>query len=335
VRKFLATLGRVLVTAGILILLFVAYQLWGTGIYQSRQQSDLRRQFDQTLATGGATSTTGSPTTTPATTTRPTGGGDNPVVSTVPATTTTPTTTTVAPQGPTSTAFTIPPKGDPVALISIPRIGVNQVVVEGVDVDDLRKGPGHYPATQMPGHEGTTAIAGHRTTYGAPFGDLDQLNPGDQIVLTTVQGRFVYKVTETRVVDPNDGSVLENVPDGANPGHYLATITLTTCNPKFSAAQRLVVLGTLVLPPGKSAPLPKAAVSHQPGATKIAGLSGQRSSRTPAILWGLLAAILGLLWWFWFHRYPRWTTWIIGAVPFIAVLFVFYVYLERLLPSNY
>jgi sortase A len=320
VRKFLATLGRVLVTAGILILLFVAYQLWGTGIYQSRQQSDLRNQFEHTLATGGAPTTTLPATTTPS--------------STLPGATTT-TTTTIAPQGPTSTAFTIPPKGDPVALIAIPRIGVNQVVVEGVDVDDLRKGPGHYPATQMPGHEGTTAMAGHRTTYGAPFGDLDQLSPGDQIVLTTVQGRFVYKVTETRVVDPNDGSVLENVPDGNSPGHWLATITLTTCNPKFSAAERLVVLGSLVLPPGQTAPLPKDAVSNEPGATKIAGLSGQSSSRTPAILWGLLAAILGLLWWFWFHRYPRWTTWIIGAVPFLAVLFVFYVYLERLLPSNY
>ena len=283
-RKFLATLGRVLVTAGILILLFVAYQLWGTGIYQSRQQSDLRRQFDQTLATGGSTTST-----TPATTTPPTGGGDNPVVSTVP----------------------------------------------GVDVDDLRKGPGRYPATQMPGHEGTAAIAGHRTTYGAPFGDLDQLNPGDQIVLTTVQGRFVYKVTETRVVSPDDGSVLQNVSDPANPGHSLATVTLTTCNPKYSAAERLVVLATLVLPPGQSAPLPKTPVPADTGSTKIAGLGGETSSRTPAILWGVLAALIGLLWWWWFHRYPRWTTWIIGAVPFLAALFVFYVYLERLLPSNY
>jgi len=187
----------------------------------------------------------------------------------------------------------------------------------------------------MPGHEGTTAIAGHRTTYGAPFGDLDQLSPGDQIVLTTVQGRFVYKVTELKVVDPSDGSVLENVPDGNRAGHYLATVTLTTCNPKYSAAERLVVLGTLVLPPGQTAPLPKAAVSKQPGATEIAGLGGQTSSRTPAIEWGILAAVIGLLWWWWFHRYPRWTTWIVGAVPFLAALFVFYVYLERLLPSNY
>ena len=309
VRKFLATMGRVLVTAGLLILLFVAYQLWGTGIYQSRQQSDLRNQFDRTLAT---TSTTAPSTVTPGVTT-----------------------TTIGGSAPTETPFTLPPKGDPVALIAIPRIGVNQVVVEGVDVDDLRKGPGRYPATQMPGHEGTAAIAGHRTTYGAPFGDLDQLNPGDEIVITTVQGRFVYKVTETRVVSPDDGSVLQNVSDPANPGHSLATVTLTTCNPKYSAAERLVVLATLVLPPGQSAPLPKTPVPADTGSTKIAGLGGETSSRTPAILWGVLAALIGLLWWWWFHRYPRWTTWIIGAVPFLAALFVFYVYLERLLPSNY
>lgn len=308
-RKLLATMGRVLVTAGLLILLFVSYQLWGTGIYQSRQQSDLRNQFDRTLAT---TSTTAPSTATPEVTT-----------------------TTIGGSAPTETPFALPPKGDPVALIAIPRIGVNQVVVEGVDVDDLRKGPGRYPATQMPGHEGTAAIAGHRTTYGAPFGDLDQLNPGDQIVLTTVQGRFVYKVTETRVVSPDDGSVLQNVVDPAKPGHSLATVTLTTCNPKYSAAERLVVLGTLVLPPGQSAPLPKTAVPEDTGSTKIAGLGGETSSRTPAILWGVLAALIGLLWWWWFHRYPRWTTWIIGAVPFLAALFVFYVYLERLLPSNY
>jgi sortase A len=301
VRKFLATLGRVLVTAGILILLFVAYQLWGTGIYEARAQSDLQHQFERQLATT---------TTTPATT--------------VPGTPT----TTLAP-------MEVPPKGEVVARISIPKIGVDKYVVEGVDVDDLRKGPGRYPATQLPGHEGTTAIAGHRTTYGAPFGDLDQLAAGDKIVLTTVQGTFTYVVSDLKVVDPNDGSVLSNVPDIGRPGHSLATVTLTTCNPKFSAETRLVVLGKLQLPKGRTLPLPKQEVPEGQQASKIAGLSGERSSRTPAILWGLLAALVGLLWWWWFHRYPRWTTWIIGAVPFFAVLFVFYVYLERLLPSNY
>jgi hypothetical protein len=125
------------------------------------------------------------------------------------------------------------------------------------------------------------------------------------------------------------------VPDIARPGHSLATVTLTTCNPKFSAETRLVALGQLQLPKGQTEPLPKQEVPEGKQSTKIAGLSGERSSRTPAILWGLFAALLGLLWWWWFHRYPRWTTWIIGAVPCFAVLFVFYVYLERLLPSNY
>lgn len=300
-RKFLATLGRVLVTAGMLVLLFVSYQLWGTGIYEARAQGDLQTQFERQIATT---------TTTPATT--------------VPGAPT----TTLAP-------MEVPPNGDVVARISIPKIGVDKYVVEGVDVDDLRKGPGRYPATQLPGHEGTAAIAGHRTTYGAPFGDLDQLATGDKIVLTTVQGSFTYLVSELKVVDPNDGSVLANVSDIARPERSLATVTLTTCNPRFSAETRLVVLGRLQLPPGQTEALPQQEVPDDKQATKIAGLSGERSSRTPAILWGLLVALLGLLWWWWFHRYPRWTTWIVGAVPFFTVLFVFYVYLERLLPSNY
>ena len=102
-----------------------------------------------------------------------------------------------------------------IARIGIPKIGVDQYVVEGVNVDDLRKGPGHYPTTQLPGHEGNSAIAGHRTTYGAPFGELDQLQPGDQIVLVTVQGKFKYKVTDQRVVDPSEISVLD---PSARPG---------------------------------------------------------------------------------------------------------------------
>jgi sortase A len=303
VRKFLASLGRFLVTSGILILLFVAYQLWGTGIYEARAQNQLQSQFERSLATTTTTTT-------------------------VPTTTTPATATTLAP-------LTAPPKGDVVARISIPKIGVDKYVVEGVDVDDLRKGPGRYPATQLPGHEGTTAIAGHRTTYGAPFGDLDQLAAGDQIVLATVQGKFTYLVTEIKVVDPNDGSVLANVPDPGRAGHSLATVTLTTCNPKYSAETRLIVLGRLQLAKGQSAPLPPQLVPKGKQANEIVGLSGERSSRTPAILWGLLATAIGLLWWWWFHRYPRWTTWLIGAVPFLAALFVFYVYLERLLPSNY
>jgi sortase A len=204
-----------------------------------------------------------------------------------------------------------------------------------VNVDDLRKGPGHYPSTQMPGHEGNSAIAGHRTTYSHPFGDLDQLAVGDEIRLVTVQGDFHYKVTELRVVDPTEVSVLDPSPDPARPGHDLATLTLTTCNPKYSAEQRLIVHAQLELPPGQTAPLPPTEVAKGDKATTIGGLSGESSSRVPTILWGAITLAIGLLWWLLFHRHPRWTTWFVGAIPFLAALFIAYTYLERLLPSNY
>ncbi len=310
-RRVLGAVGRVLVTLGLLLLLFVAYQLWGTGIYQARAQNDLEHQFQQARERAGSTTTTTAPTSTTAV--------DNPTVAT--------TTTTLAP-------FAAPPEGDAVARIGIPKIGIDQYVVEGVNVDDLRKGPGHYPTTQMPGHEGNSAIAGHRTTYGAPFGDLDQLHADDDIFVVTLQGKFHYKVTEQRVVDPSEISVLDPTLDPVRPGHQLATLTLTTCNPKYSAAQRLIIKAKLVLDPNQT-PLPPTKVADGKKATTIGGLSGESSSRTPTIIWGVITLVIGLLWWLLFHRHPRWTNWFIGAVPFLAALFVCYTYLERLLPSNY
>jgi sortase A len=299
-RAVLGAVGRVLVTVGLLLLLFVAYQLWGTGIYHARAQNELEQQFEQTLRSRPEVATTSPSPTTP---------------------------TTLAP-------FSVPPQGDVVARIGIPRIGVDQFVVEGVNVDDLRKGPGHYPSTQLPGHEGNSAIAGHRTTYGAPFGDFDELSQGDQIVVVTVQGKFEYQVTEQRVVDPSEISVLDPSPDPARPGAELATLTLTTCNPKYSAAQRLIIRAQLDLSRDQ-VPLAPTPTPARKAATSIDGLSGESSSRTPAIVWGAIAAVIGLLWWLLFHRHPRWTTWLVGAVPFLAALFVCYVYVERLLPSNY
>jgi sortase A len=213
-----------------------------------------------------------------------------------------------------------------VAKITIPRLGLDDIVVNGIGVDDLRKGPGHYPATPLPGQQGNSAIAGHRTTYGAPFGNLDQLSNGDVILLRTTQGSFTYRVYDQRVVDPGDVSVLS--PDPNRP----ATLTLTTCNPKYSAAQRLVVQATLdsptpPLPPPRGLPLP----------SKLAesGLSGDSGSSIPTVLTGLLATLIGAAWWFAFHRRPRWSIWLLGAVPFAVALFCFYFYLERVLPANY
>jgi len=126
------------------------------------------------------------------------------------------------------------PEGDALTRIVIPTIKVDTVVVEGTGASALRAGAGHYPNTPLPGEEGNVAIAGHRTTYGKPFANLDHLAVGDDIVLETPIGRHVYRVTRSPFVVPNtDFTVISQTP-----GH---TLTLTTCHPKGSARQRLVV----------------------------------------------------------------------------------------------
>lgn len=116
-------------------------------------------------------------------------------------------------------------------------------VVQGVTLADLKRGPGHYPGTAMPGEEGNFAVAGHRTTYGAPFYNLDQLRKGDEVVVTVRDGtQFTYRVRREQVVGPADTWVL--APDPLERGNR--TLTLTTCNPRFSNAERLIVFAELV-----------------------------------------------------------------------------------------
>lgn len=319
-RTVIRAVGRVLITVGLLILLFVAYQLWGTGIWEARAQSDLEDKFERDLARREATTTT-APTTAPTTTTlpAPTLVPTTPTFPSLTTTTTAPTTTTTPPPAPP-----IPPAGEPVGVIRIDKIGVDKVVVEGTGVPELRKGPGHYEGSPLPGQVGNAAIAGHRTTYGAPFGDLEQLASGDIISVQTLTGTWRYELMrDPFVVAPSEIEVLDPVPGQE------ATLTLTTCNPRYSASERLIVQAQLT---GKT---PSPAPDTQPRLVLDTGLSGGSESRTPVYLWGAIAAAVGALWWLLFHRHPRWTTWFSGVIPFLVVLFVFYTYLERVLPNNY
>jgi sortase A len=137
-------------------------------------------------------------------------------------------------------------RGKGLAVIDIPKIQLeNKVVVEGVGRQELRKGPGHIPSTVPPGQAGTFGISGHRTTYGAPFYRLDELAKGDTITVVTREAIYTYTVTRTAIVRPTDTQVLDNV-RGAN-GRPKPTITLTTCHPRYSARQRLVIFGDLSL----------------------------------------------------------------------------------------
>ena len=128
--------------------------------------------------------------------------------------------------------------GDPMGRIVMPAIGVSEVVVEGTGAGDLRTGPGHYPETPLPGERGTVAIAGHRTTYGAPFRRIDELDRGDRIELRMPYGRFVYRVERTRVVPPTETSVTARVDHDR--------LVLSACHPLYSAAKRIIVFARLV-----------------------------------------------------------------------------------------
>jgi sortase A len=131
----------------------------------------------------------------------------------------------------------MPLPGDAIARMEIPAIGVRDYVVEGTDLENLRKGPGHYPETPLPGDRGTVAIAGHRTTYGAPFRKVDELQRGQEIAVDMAYGRYVYRVERTKIVEPTDLSVLDRVAHDR--------LVLTACHPLYSAAQRIVVFSKL------------------------------------------------------------------------------------------
>ena len=300
-RRVLAVVGKVLIGAGVLLLLFTAYQIWGTSIQEAHTQSQLRstlvqetnsQQIQRALAEAAALDKlpTGPPVTAPHT-------GD-------------------------------PAEGEPIGDIRIPRIGLNQVVVEGTDTPDLRKGPGHYIGTPMPGQAGNASIAGHRTTYGHPFYNLDGVQKGDPIVVTTLQGIFVYNAISSEVVSPSDSKVIENVPAD--------WLTLTTCNPRFSASTRLIVHAELAhsqLFP--NAPLPREQARRAQSNNDLAGDSGV--TLTDAFLWGFLAAALGVLVLLLAHRYrrQRWVFYGVGTAGLLVLLWFFFGAVSPLLPASF
>lgn len=120
-----------------------------------------------------------------------------------------------------------------IGRIEIPRIGLDVSMFEGVSLATLDNGPGHWPGTAMPGQIGNVVIAGHRVSHGRPFRHIDQLQVGDEVVLTTADGRFVYVVTGAQIVEPD---ALHIVDQTAEP-----TATLFACHPPGSTRQRYVV----------------------------------------------------------------------------------------------
>ena len=186
--RILRITGNIFLAAGFVVLAYVVWLLWGTGIYTSRAQGELRETLTTQIEDPRS--------------------------------------------GELSRTRTLP--GEALAFLRIPKIDMDVVVIEGTDIRDLKKGPGHYRDTAYPwDDDGKVAIAGHRTTYGAPFWSLDKLRRGDRITLATEFGDFDYQVTRTREVVPTETTILQQTKD--------PTLVLTTCTPRFSAARRLII----------------------------------------------------------------------------------------------
>jgi sortase A len=177
-------------------------------------------------------------------------------------TTTSSTTTTVKP---TTTTIGKLPQPDPapidayaevpitqIGTMSIPKINLVTPIFEGVWLTVVDHGPGHWPNSAMPGRRGNSVFAGQRVTHTHPFFDMDLLAPGDKVIFDMPYGTFTYSVTGITIVQPEDFSIIFPT--------KTPTITLFACNPKHSAAQRIVTKAKLVSsklkPGGKPVPLP-------------------------------------------------------------------------------
>lgn len=337
----IGAVGRTLIGFGLVVLAFAGYQLWGTGVLESRSQDKLETAFAERQAAVAALGATPS-TTTPSTTTPSTTTPSPQTPSTLP-----PSTLPVV-LAPELAAELIPAAGDPLGFIRIPAIGLERAMVEGIGRDDLRKGPGHYSSTPLPGQAGNAAVAGHRTTYGQPFYDLDRLQPGDLIEIETLQGIFFYEVMPQTaadgtvsghfIIDPSQVEVIENFGDNR--------LTLTACHPKASARQRIVVTALMV-----GAPAPTIAAPEEPivetddsnTATDVAteapveslddSLGWNFEHLQPTLLWGSLAALVMITGWLAGRAWRRWPAYLLTTPFFLGVLFFTFIYLDRMLPA--
>ncbi|WP_328651579.1 class E sortase [Micromonospora sp. NBC_00330] len=208
--------GEILITFGLVVLLFAGYEVWGKSAIVDAHQNDLNNQLTQAW-----------------------GPTDDP---------------TVVPSVGPSVKPSPPVRGKPLAGLYIPKLDKNWVVVEGVTQQDIRFAPGHYPTSALPGQVGNFSVAGHRNR--ATFWRLDELDEGDPIVVESKTDWYVYRVSQSRIVRPTQVEVVAPVPGEPDKKATKRMLTLTTCNPKFDNYQRLIIHAELDRTQPKSAGRP-------------------------------------------------------------------------------
>jgi sortase A len=233
----IGVLGELLMTAGVLVLLFLGWQVWLNDIIVGAEQTsaanELAEQWESSPATGSAATSTPSPTATA-----------DPTATPDPA----PTATGAPGSAAEPVVLATPDAAESFANIIVPRFGADyrRSIAQGVGgnvINDRKAGVGHYPDTQMPGEVGNFAVAAHRTTYGAPFHDINTLVVGDSIFVETQDGWYKYVYRGTEYVRPTGVGVLDEVPQVAGMASTDRIITMTSCHPYYSAAERIIAYG--------------------------------------------------------------------------------------------
>lgn len=215
VRAAVGGLGELLITTGVLVLLFLAWQLWWTDVVADQQQARTTEAItEQWDAATPVVEPSDQPSDGASAAPAP---GPDPVVADLPA--------------------------QAVALLRVPAFGPDYVrpVLEGTGTEVLQQGIGHYDGAVLPGEVGNFAIAGHRTTYGKPFNLIAELAVGDAVVVETAEQFHVYRVQRSEIVLPTEVDVIAPVPDRPGEQPTEAWLTMTSCHPMFSARQRFVV----------------------------------------------------------------------------------------------
>jgi len=249
-RRVVRTFGEVFITVGLLLLLFVAWQLWWTDVTADREQAATIKNLEQGFGPAGlperANPTTASP---------------------KPASPKPRKTAAKAPRPAPVATVTRVPFGEAFGIMRIPRFGSDYArpVLQGTDKDTLTKGIGHYGGTAFPGQIGNFSVAGHRTTYGKPFANVDLLRSGDRIVVETKASYFVYAVDRHVIVTPTHVEVIAPVPQRKGVRPTQAWLTMTACHPKFSAKYRYVVFAKLVNSMPRARGLPAAVMAAPAG----------------------------------------------------------------------
>lgn len=222
VRAAVGVVGELAVTAGVVLVLFVVWQLGYEGVVQGRAQSGVVSGLEQRF--GAAPSVPSVPPGPSGVATPPTSPGTTPTIESQPA---------------PGTAF---------AILRVPRLGGptwSKPVLEGTGLDVLAQGLGHYTSTALPGQVGNLAIAGHRAGHGNPLIDIDAIRDGDVLLVETQVGYYVYRATGHEIVPPTTVQVLDPVPNRPGATPTAAVLTLTSCDPRYGSTNRYIVYARL------------------------------------------------------------------------------------------